>query len=122
MAKDSKGNLGNILFTVGIVLSLVLGVGSAMNFGWADSSLFGLVLVVIGLVVGFSNIGAKEVTPFLIGTVALIIANTVANLGVFDSLIGNVGTFITTSLSAFITVVGAAAVVVSFKAVYGLAK
>ncbi len=120
MAKES--NVGNILFTVGVVLSLIMGVGTAMSTSWADSTLISVVLVVIGLVVGFANISAKEVTPFLTGTVALIIASTVANLQVFDSVVGNVGTFITATLAAFITVVGAAAVVVSFKAVYGLAK
>lgn len=122
MAKDIKSNLGNILFTIGVVLSLILGVGAALNSSWVDNELFALILVVIGLIVGFSNITAKEVTPFLIGTVTLIIANTAANLSVFDYLINNVGTFITTSLSAFMMVVGAAAVIVSFKAVYGLAK
>ena len=122
MAKDTKSNLGNILFTIGVVLSLILGVGAALDASWVNSEIFALILVIIGLIVGFSNITAKEVTPFLIGTVTLIIANTAANLSVFNYLIEKVGTFITTSLSAFMMVVGAAAVVVSFKAVYGLAK
>mgnify|MGYP001596618288 CR=1 FL=1 len=118
-------NAGTIVFTVGIILAVIMGIGTAMQASWMAGKVTQwllFVLVVMGLGVGFYNIKEKEVTPFLTGTVSLILASAVANLIAIDVLIPKVGTFIQATLGYFIVVVGAAAVVVSFKAVYGLAK
>ncbi len=125
MAKgDSMSNLATTLYSLGVLIAVVMGAGAAINATWASNAWLSILLVVIGLVVGFYNIAQKEVTSFLIGTVALIVARSVANLGVLDSLFRGfpIGTFLNATIEGFLMVVGAAAVVVSFRAVYGLAK
>ena len=121
MAKN-EGGFGKLLFSVGAVIAIVMGVGAAMKATWANLPWLILVLVLIGLIVGFKNVASKEVSGFLMGTISLILATAVANLIAIDTLIPGVGTFVQASLSNFIIVVGAAAVIVSFRAVYGLAK
>ena len=121
MAK-SDSSLTTMLYSIGVIIAIVMGIGTAMNQEWSTNAWLVLLLVVIGLVVGFYNITSKEVTPFLIGTIALVIANAVANFTILNTLIPKIGTFVAATLGNFITVIAAAAVVVAFRAVYGLAK
>ncbi|MEK6862275.1 MAG: hypothetical protein AABY07_10010 [Nanoarchaeota archaeon] len=118
----AKRGLTTTLYLIGVILALVIGVGAAMGSNWVNSPWLVFILVVIGLIVGLYNIKAKELGAFLVGTVALIIANTAANLIALNTLIPGLGTFINAVVSTFIVVVAAAAVVVSFKVVYQLAK
>ena len=120
MAKNA--GLTTTLYTIGVILAVVMGIGSAIGSGFASNPWLVFLLVVIGLVVGFYNISAKEVHNFLIGTIALIIANTAANLMALNALINGLGTFLSVTISNFIIVAAAAAVVVSFKAIYAIAK
>lgn len=122
MAKKEKRNLGNLLYTVGVIIAIIMGIGTTMGSGWAQNQWISFVLVVIGLVVGFRNITATEVTPFLIGTLALIIGTSTGFLRALDVVGFALGTFLTATLGYFMMVVGTAAIVVSFRVVYGLAK
>jgi len=125
MAKKSKklkGNMGNLLYTVGVVIAVIMGLGTAIQSGWADNKWIIFILVIIGLITGFKNITTKEVTPFLIGTIALMTATRIPFLMALDSIGFALGTFLTAALGYFIVVIGTAAIVVSFRVVYGLAK
>ena len=115
-------NLGSTLYTVGIIIAVIAAIGTALNANWAQGQWPILLLILIGLIVGFRNISAGESSSFLIGTVTLIIAAASAELISIDALIPRIGTFITAALSNFIVLVATAAVVVSFKAVYNIAK
>ena len=121
---QNKSNLPATLYSLGVIIAIIVGAGAAIHASWADNAWLSIVLVVIGLIVGFYNITQKVVTSFLIGTISLIVARTAANLSVLDFLVSGVriGTFLTSTIEAFLMVVGAAAVVVAFRAVYGLAK
>ena len=118
----AKGGLTTTLYIISVILAVIMGIGITMGSAWATNEWLIFILVVIGLVVGFYNIKVKETHHFLLGTLTLIIANTVANLTAIDTLIPKLGTFISATISNFILVAAAAAVVVSFKAVYELAK
>ena len=122
MAKNKGNNMGRIVLSIGVILSIVMGVGAAMELSWANNAVLVFLLIVLGLLVGFKNISAGEVSSFLMGTIALILATAVANLSAIDEVVPKVGTFIQASLANFIVVIGVAAVIVSFKAVYNLAK
>jgi len=125
MAKgNSISNIPATLFSLGVLIAVVIGAGTAINATWASNAWLEVLLVIIGLVVGFYNVAQKEVTTFLVGTIALIVARGAANLAALDAVIRGlpVGTFLSATLTGFLMVVGAAAVVVSFRAVYGLAK
>ena len=69
------------LFTIFVVIAIVMGLvvgymhynGDA-NFANANAYVT-LLLLVLGIIVGLVMITAKEVTPFLIATIALIVAS-----------------------------------------------
>lgn len=122
MAKKEGKSLGKLVLSAGIILAIIIGIGAAFEMTWANNPVLVFLLIVIGALVGFRNITAGEVSSFLMGTIALILATAVANLAAIDKVIPKVGTFVQASLANFIVIVGVAAVIVSFRAVYGLAK
>ena len=115
------GRLGDMAFAIGIIVAIVLAFGAATSAQWARNQWFGVILLVLGLVIGFTNIKSAEVGPFLLGSAALIIATIGTNLVVLNVITG-LGTFVQAALNAFIMMIAPAAVVVSFKAVYKMAK
>jgi len=83
-----------------------------------------LVLVVLGLVVGFLNIGDKEIQSFLIAGIALVVAGIPNGtlLTTLDAVIPNLGTALTAMLGGISTFAAPAVLVVSLKAFYNLSK
>ena len=121
-SKIKIGNLGNILYTIGVIVAVITAIGVTMGSNWASNDWIIFALVVIGIITGFQNITAKEVTPFLIGTIALMVTIRLPFLITLDSIGFPLGTFLTAALTYFIIVISTAAIVVSFRVVYGLAK
>ena len=101
--------IGRYAFIVGLVISVLA--------GFIDIGAMGLAaLVVLGIVVGFLNVTGKEVERFLIGTIALMLVGTVGiNLPAVGGLVTNI-------LSAFVSFVAGAALVVALKEIYGITK
>ena len=54
-------NIGRILFLVGLLIAVVLGLDFASGFAWLP-----WLLVVIGAVVGFLNVSETESNTFLV--------------------------------------------------------
>tara|TARA_Y100000310_G_scaffold302635_1_gene340141 strand:- start:4736 stop:5059 length:324 start_codon:yes stop_codon:yes gene_type:complete len=102
--------IGSWAFIVGLILAIVFGFLPAAP--WVVA-----VLVILGIVVGFLNITDKEIQPFLVGAIALIIAGN-ADL----SSIPTVGGYLVSILNNFVVLMAPAAVVVAVKSVYGMAK
>ena len=87
MAK-TKNNLGSWAFLIGVVLAVILGV--FMQDQMTNSTVI-LILVVIGLVVGFLNVTAEESQSFLLSGAVLIIASSLgssalSNIAMLDSV------------------------------------
>ena len=81
-----------------------------------------LVLLILGIVVGLIAITTKDVTPFLIATIALIVAsisNVWAPLSTIHALLADWATYILNYIVAF---VAPAAVLVAIKAVFAMEK
>lgn len=102
--------VGKWVFLIGLVVAILAG------FITTGSVYVPFVLFVLGLVVGFLNIGEKDSSKFLIALIALII------LGVGSlSALTVIGTLVTGYLSAilgnFVAFVAAAGLVVSIKVV-----
>ena len=118
MAKE----LGKWAFIIGIIVALILGIvgGIGSSLGTATAWLI-LLLVVLGLIVGFVNINKKEATPFLVAAVALLIANT-AGLVNINTLIPYLGSILEGIVAFLLIMVAPAALVVSIKAFWELAK
>jgi len=75
--------VGRWAFIAGLVISVL---AAFLDFSW-----FSLVLVVLGLVVGFLNVSAGEAQGFLIAAIALTIsASAVQGLPLVGELVTNI--------------------------------
>ncbi len=120
MAKQ-KGNLTNWAFLIGAILAVLVGIGQAAQANFVTSPWIPVLLVLLGLAVGFVNITTKEAISFLVAAIALIALGG-AGLNAIDSVIPKLGTLLAQSVQAFAFFVGAAAVVVAVKTAWNLAS
>jgi len=102
--------IGKWAFIVGVIVAIVAGLVPTLPV-----KVVMWILVVLGLVVGFLNVGDKESTPFLIATIALM---TVGAAGL--AAIPTIGTYIGAILVNIIAFVSPAALIVALKEVYNL--
>ena len=102
--------IGRWAFIAGLVISIIAGI--LPYFGMTIGEIGIAALVVLGIVVGFLNVTNKEVQPFLLGTIALILVGIALN-SVLTGTIKDV-------LSAFVAFVAGAALIVALKEVYAV--
>ena len=102
--------LGKWAFLIGVVLAVILGVLGPITGTWAT------VLVVIGIIVGLLNIGAKEVSSFLMSGVVLIIASALGG-----NLMGSLP-YVGSILGALLVIFVPATVIVAVRNVFSLAR
>tara|TARA_Y100000031_G_C8034108_1_gene298515 strand:- start:229 stop:585 length:357 start_codon:yes stop_codon:yes gene_type:complete len=116
MARKRKGhgNLGHYSFVAGILLAVVLGL-----FGADKSSTAVKGLIVLGLLVGFLNVTQKEVQAFLVASVTLMVG--AASFNAILGMVPGLGTYLTSIMMYILVFVAPAAMLVSLKAIYGLA-
>ncbi|MBD3362077.1 hypothetical protein GF358_04800 [Candidatus Woesearchaeota archaeon] len=105
---DAK--IGSWAFILGVLISIVAGLIPA----WQTPTLI-WVLVILGLVVGFLNITAKETTEFLVAALALMI---IGSAGAIPAL----GVIILSILANIVAFVAPAALVVALKSIWTLAQ
>ena len=116
MAKD----LGKWAFIIGAVLALVMGIAAGLGQAWAGNTWLTVILVAAGLIVGFVNISAKEVQPFLVAAIAVLAANT-ANLAVLFPGLTQLGAILAGIVAKLLVVIAPAALIVGLRAVYKFA-
>ncbi len=108
--------IGEWAFIIGVVLAILFGLIPAEWEGMAT-----LVLVILGLVVGFLNVSEKESTPFLIAAAALMITGSAGDtLALIKPDV--LGSFLANAVSKIGVFVAPAAIVVALKAIQSLAK
>ena len=101
--------IGRYLFLLGLVITVIA--------GFVSIGVYGLVaLFILGIIVGVINITGKEVQPFLLGTVALLLVGSA--LGVLAAVPG--GEFIKAIIDNFTVFVAGGALIVALKEVYSL--
>jgi len=108
----SQSKLGRWAFIIGLIIAVLLGF---VTFSYAS-----LILVILGLIVGFMNVTEKEAGAFLLAAIALMLVG-VAGLKALEA-VGLLYTWIQTVLTSFTTFVAAAAVVVSIKELFEAGK
>jgi len=118
---------------VAIVMGLVIGymawnANNTYPVGWSNTDVHNingyvtLVLLILGVIVGLVSITVKEVTPFLVATIALIVAsisNVWEPLTTIHSLLAYWAGGILTYIVAF---AAPAAVIIAIKAVLAISK
>jgi len=101
-------SMGRWAFIIGLIISVLLGF---ITFTYAT-----LILVILGLIVGFMNVSDSESHDYLVAVIALI-AVGVAGLQALTVLGGTLYTWIQTVLTSFTVFVAASAVVVAIKVI-----
>lgn len=114
--------IGHYAFLVGVLLALVMALFST-TLNEQTQSILLLVLVVLGVIVGFLNVTSKEMTEFLVAAIALIVIAPVSStLVVIDKFIAGLGTLLQSVLSFIAIFVAPAALIVALKAIIELAE
>ncbi|MBS3146444.1 hypothetical protein J4471_01990 [Candidatus Woesearchaeota archaeon] len=101
--------LGSWAFLLGVILAVLFGLlPQAPWVTW--------VLVLLGLIIGLLNITDKEVTPFLMAGVVLVITSSLG--GEVFGTVAILGNILTNMLTLFVP----ATIIVALKSVFSLAK
>jgi hypothetical protein len=114
---------------IAIVMGLAIGyMAYAADLHWYDPNVADyngwvtLIMLILGIIIGITSITAKEVTPFLIATIALIVASA-ANVW---SPLSNVHELLyywaTAILNYIVAFAAPAAVIIAVKSVFAMAR
>jgi hypothetical protein len=122
MAKGKTNILSMIgfwAFIVGLIIAVVVGIVAALGMsGFMTAAI--IILIILGLIIGFLNITAKEILLFLVATIALIVAGSVfaplATPGI------NIGNILDSILKLIATLMAPAAIVAAIKALWAVGK
>jgi hypothetical protein len=114
-------------FIIFVIISVIAGlaIGYMANDGQDINQTHGyitLLMLILGIVIGLTSITTKEVTPFLIATIALVVAaasNVWSPLAYIDNLLYHWASYILTYIVAF---AAPAAVIIAIKSVFAMAK
>ncbi len=106
--------IGFAAFIIGLIICVVCGFVS----DWSQNTGIIIALVILGLIVGFLNITAKEITLFLVATIALIVTGNA-----FSSLtVLGIGEYLNRMLGLVGTLMAPAAVIAAIKALWAVGK
>ncbi len=117
---EMNNSLGSWAFIIGVLIAVLGGAFGGFAAGYA--AYISLVLVVLGLVVGFLNIGAKEVNDFLLASIALVSVVALANLAALNTALPLIGTVLQSIVQNVAAFVAPAALIVALKAIYSMGR
>jgi hypothetical protein len=102
--------IGTWAFMIGVLIAVVAGLIPSL-----PASQVAWVLVILGLVVGFLNIRAREVQEFLVACIAILVVSGMGGLPPLGRTLGSI-------LTNMISFVAPAALLVALRAVWMLAE
>jgi hypothetical protein len=102
--------IGTWAFLIGVLIAIVAGLVPTLA-----TPMTGWVLVILGLVVGFLNIRAKEAQEFLVACVAILVVTGMGGLPFIGRTLGTI-------LANIIAFVAPAAFLVAIRAIWALAE
>ena len=117
---------------IAVVMGLVVGyMAYAATFHWSDTNVTNadayvtLVLLILGIVIGLISVGTKDVTPFLIASIALVVAGLSGVSSVWQPL-GTVHELLYywafAILKYIVAFAAPAAVIIAVRAAYAIEK
>ena len=116
--KTKIGEWAFIAFVIiAILAGLVAGMGGGSTLGWIT-----LLMVILGIIVGFITITTKEVPAFLLAAIALLVANVGGVFLTIDQVLPPLGTVINAILRNVAAFVAPAAIILAVKAIVGITK
>ena len=121
MVKAKENLIGAWAFLIGVILAVALGLFNQFFTG-STSNLAYATLVILGLIVGFLNVGDKDSTTFLLASLALVIVSGFGSSSlVYVSNIPILGS-LNAILSALLVLFVPATIIVALKTVFSIAK
>lgn len=113
-----KNALGSWSFLVGVVIAVLVGLGNVGGVGVELNTTVATVLALLGLLMGLLAVGARDVEPFVMASLLILVAAFVGK----ESALSQV-TFVNlgTMLDALVSLMVPAAVVVALKETFELA-
>lgn len=125
--KSKENSVSAWAFLIGVVLAIIIGVITKLisipSLTAYSSAIYGI-LVILGLIVGFSiHVEGKDAQTFLIAGAILVVVSKFGMDSVTGSLIGiGIGDLVTSIFGALLVLFVPATIIVAIKTVFGLAK
>lgn len=116
MAAKNRQSGASWAFIVGVIIALILGLVGSMMGDVASGWLLSL-LIVLGLIVGFTNVASKESKDFLLAAVALVIIAFAGNQLVS---VNYIGTYLQGIFSGLLALIVPAGIVVALKDIWAI--
>jgi len=114
--------VGSWAFILGVLIAIIVGLlGAAAVLDATTLGYVEIVLVILGFVVGFVNIAADELNDFLTAAIALLLVAAAATVGGLV-LIPYIGIYLAGMVSEIALFVAPAALIVSLKAIFNMAR
>ena len=121
MVKSRENLLGAYAFLIGVIFAILMGISQKV-FDITYSNTPYAFLVILGIVIGFLNVGDRDSLTFLIASLSLVIVSGfgqsaliyVSNIPFLSSL--------TAILAALLVMFVPATIIVALKVVFNLAK
>ena len=123
-----ENSVGAWAFLIGVILAVIIGLGTSSFLSFervtAYSAQIYAILVILGLVVGFSiKVSGKDAQTFLVAGAILVIVSKFGMESVVGSLIGiGVGDTVSSTFAALLALFVPATIVVALKTVFSMAK
>ncbi len=114
---------GEYVYYLSLIVAVLAGIAVTASASYANAWV-GVLLVILGIIVGFLNVSDKESGAFLTATVALLVAGFVGTTGAFTPLNGigaPLGSLIQNILMNIAVFVAPAAVIMAVKGIHGMA-
>jgi hypothetical protein len=108
--------LGAIAFLAGMLLAIIAGGVSR------DNGTILLVLVILGIVVGLFNITSREMIPFLVAAVALVVVGNTGRFDPLDKVIDGMGEVLNGMVDYIAVFMTPAAIITAIRVVWSLAR
>jgi hypothetical protein len=115
---------------IALIMGLIVGyMAYDASLGWADPSVADingyvmLIMLILGIIVGLVSVTTKEVTPFLIAAIALIVTGTGISVWSPLSKVHELLYYWATAiLTYFVAFAAPAAVIIAAKSIWAIAK
>jgi hypothetical protein len=124
MVRSKENLIGAWAFLVGVIIAVAVGLFQRYLIpGSAASNLPYAILVILGIVVGFLNVGDKDSNTFLLASLSIVIVGGLGNSTlIFISNLTPVLGFLSEIMQALLVLFIPATIIVALKTVFSIAK
>ena len=123
MAIRSRENrVGAWAFLIGVVLALIGGVLGALSEN-LNPFLIGLLLI-LGLIIGFSGVAPNDINKFMMSSVSLVIVSFAGTAGVrnIEFLSWQLANIVSSTLGALLVLLVPATIVVAIRSLFSISQ